>query len=96
MLIDNRDPSSPVPSPAPSGLPSNNNASATQSYTNANNHTTISRSASTSTGFHVETYQTFDWDLYLRETNSTAAPLEYFKQVNYNTLYYTLYILIKY
>ncbi|XP_012214643.1 polycomb protein Scm isoform X2 [Linepithema humile] len=79
---NNRDPSSPVPSPAPSGLPSNNNIpSTTQSYTNTNNHTTISRSPSTSTGsFHVETYQTFDWDLYLRETNSTAAPLDCFKQ----------------
>lgn len=88
-LTDNRDhPPSPVPSsPAPSGLPTNNNVpSTTQSYTNSNNHS-ISRSASTSTGsFHIETYQTFDWDQYLRETKSTAAPIDCFKQVNVNIL----------
>lgn len=81
---NNRDPSSPspAPSPAPSGLPSNNNVpSTTQSYTNTNNHTTVSNPPSTSTGsFQYETYQTFDWDLYLKETNSTAAPNECFKQ----------------
>ncbi|KAL6264798.1 hypothetical protein P5V15_004895 [Pogonomyrmex californicus] len=81
---NNRDPSSPspAPSPAPSGLPSNNNVpSTTQSYINTNNHTTVSHSPSTSTGpFQYETYQTFDWDLYLKETNSTAAPVECFKQ----------------
>ncbi|XP_011168603.2 polycomb protein Scm isoform X2 [Solenopsis invicta] len=81
---DNRDPSSPspAPSPAPSGLPSNNNVpSTTQSYTNTNNHTTVSHPPSTSTGpFQYETFQTFDWDLYLRETKSAAAPIECFKQ----------------
>ncbi|XP_029177478.1 polycomb protein Scm [Nylanderia fulva] len=78
----NRDTASPAQSPAPSGLPSGNNVpSTTQSYTNTNNHTTISHSPSTSTGpFQYETYQTFDWDLYLRETKSTAAPVECFKQ----------------
>lgn len=30
---------------------------------------------------------TFDWDAYLKETNSTTAPPEYFKQVSY---FYTL------
>lgn len=81
---DNRDPSSPVPSPAPSGLSNSNNVpSTTQSYTSTNNHTTISHSPSTSTGpFQYETYQTFDWDLYLKETNSAAAPIECFKQVH--------------
>jgi len=82
-FIDNRDPSSPspVPSPAPSGLPSNNNVSLTYN-TSTNNHTTISHSPSTSTGpFQYETYPTFDWDLYLNETNSKAAPVECFKQV---------------
>ncbi|KMQ90581.1 polycomb protein scm, partial [Lasius niger] len=79
---NNRDTASPAQSPAPSGLPSSNNVpSTTQSYTNTNNHTTISHSPSTSTGpFQYETYQTFDWDLYLRETKSTAAPVECFKQ----------------
>lgn len=78
----NRDPASPAQSPAPSGLSSSNNVpSTTQSYTNTNNHTTISHSPSTSTGpFQYETYQTFDWDLYLKETKSTAAPVECFKQ----------------
>ncbi|XP_024884244.1 polycomb protein Scm isoform X2 [Temnothorax curvispinosus] len=83
MKKNNRDPSSPSPvqSPAPSGLPSNNNVPSTQSYTTTNNHTTVSHPPSTSTGtFQYETYQTFDWDLYLRETNSTAAPTECFKQ----------------
>ncbi|XP_072750583.1 polycomb protein Scm [Anoplolepis gracilipes] len=78
----NRDTASPAQSPVPSGLPSSNNVpSTTQSYTNTNNHTTISHSPSTSTGpFQYETYQTFDWDLYLKETKSTAAPVECFKQ----------------
>ncbi|XP_011262299.1 polycomb protein Scm isoform X1 [Camponotus floridanus] len=82
MKKNNRDSASPAQSPAPSGLPSNNNVpSTTQSYTNTNNHTTISHSPSTSSGpFQYETYQTFDWDLYLRETKSTAAPIECFKQ----------------
>lgn len=82
----NRDVASPAQSPAPSGLPSSSNVpSTTQSYTNTNNHTTISHSPSTSTGpFQYETYQTFDWDLYLRETKSTAAPVECFKQVQSN------------
>lgn len=40
-----------------------------------------SNSASTSSGnFQYETFQTFDWDLYLKETSSTAAPVECFKQ----------------
>lgn len=88
-LIDSRDPSSPASSPAPSGLPSNNNIpSTTQSYTSTNNHTTISHPPSTSNGpFQYETYQTFDWDLYLKETNSTAAPVECFKQVQYSLIY---------
>lgn len=90
-FVDNRDPSSPspAPSPAPSGLPSSNNVpSTTQSYTSTNNHTTVSHPPSTSTGpFQYETYQTFDWDLYLRETNSTAAPIECFKQVQYNLIH---------
>lgn len=78
----NRDQPSPAPSPAPSGLPSGNNVpSTTQSFTNANNHTSMSHPPSTSTGpFQYETYQTFDWDLYLKETNSQAAPVECFKQ----------------
>ncbi|KYM98260.1 Polycomb protein Scm [Cyphomyrmex costatus] len=77
---------SPVPSPAPSGLPSNNNIPTTQSYTNTNNHTTVSRRPSiTSTGtstisLQYEAFQTFDWDVYLKETNSKAAPIECFKQ----------------
>ncbi|KAL0113264.1 hypothetical protein PUN28_012430 [Cardiocondyla obscurior] len=76
----NRDPS-PVPSPAPSGLSSSNNVPSTQSYTSPNSHTTVSHPPSTSTGpFQYETYQTFDWDLYLKETNSTAASIECFKQ----------------
>lgn len=82
ILIANRDQSSPAPSLTPSGLISGNNIpSTTQSFTNTN-HTNISHSPSTSTGpFQYETYQTFDWDLYLKETNSQAAPIECFKQV---------------
>ncbi|XP_012063752.1 PREDICTED: polycomb protein Scm [Atta cephalotes] len=73
------------PSPASSGLPSNNNAQTTQPYTNTNNHTTVSRPPTTSTGtstasLQYEAFQTFDWDLYLKETNSKAASLECFKQ----------------
>lgn len=58
----------------------NNNASSTtQNFKAANNQ---SNSPSTSGGsIQYETYQTFDWDFYLKETNSTAAPLECFKQV---------------
>lgn len=83
LLIDNRDQSSPAPSLSPSGLLSGNNVpSTTQSFANTNNHTTVSHPPSTSTGpFQYETYQTFDWDLYLKETNSQAAPVECFKQV---------------
>ncbi|XP_014476649.1 PREDICTED: polycomb protein Scm isoform X2 [Dinoponera quadriceps] len=80
---NNRDLSSPVPSPAPSGLSTSNNVpSTTQSYTSStNNHTTVSNSPSTSNGpFQYETFQTFDWDNYLKETNSKAAPIECFKQ----------------
>jgi len=67
-------------------LPSNNNAQTTQPYTNTNNHTTVSRPPTTSTGtstasLQYEAFQTFDWDLYLKETNSKAASLECFKQV---------------
>lgn len=80
---DNRDQGSPVPCPASSGLTSNNYVpSTTQSYTSTNTQTVISQPSSTSaTAFHYESYSTFDWDLYLRETNSTAAPIECFKQV---------------
>ena len=28
-----------------------------------------------------DSYTTFDWDAYLRETNSVTAPPEYYKQV---------------
>ena len=80
--IGNRDQTSPAPSLTPSGLLSGNNIpSTTQSFTNSSNHTNVSHSPSTSTGpFQYETYQTFDWDLYLKETNSQAAPIECFKQ----------------
>lgn len=84
MHTDNKDSSSPVPSPAPSGLPTNNNVPSTsQSYTTStNNHTTVPNPPSTSNGpFQYETFQTFDWDNYLKETNSKAAPIECFKQV---------------
>lgn len=89
MFTDIKDSPSPVPSPAPSGLPSNNNnnvPSTTQSYTTStNNHSTTSNPPSTSNGpFQYETFQTFDWDNYLKETNSKAAPIECFKQVQYN------------
>ena len=86
VQIGNRDQASPAPSLAPSGLISGNNIpSTTQSFTNTS-HTNISHSPSTSTGpFQYETYQTFDWDLYLKETNSQAAPIECFKQVHYST-----------
>ncbi|KAI4482592.1 PREDICTED: polycomb protein Scm [Polistes canadensis] len=82
MKKSNKDQSSPAPSPLPSNLSNNNNvASATQVYTHTNNHTNASHPPSTSTGpFQYETYQTFDWDLYLKETNSSAAPIECFKQ----------------
>lgn len=41
----------------------------------------LNNSANTSSGtFQYETYQTFDWSLYLKETNSTAAPINCFKQ----------------
>ncbi|XP_015604754.1 polycomb protein Scm isoform X2 [Cephus cinctus] len=73
---------SPAASPAPSGLPSGSSApSTTQSFTGNNNQSNNSHPPSTSTGpFQYETYQTFDWDLYLKETNSSAAPVECFKQ----------------
>ncbi|KAF7395603.1 hypothetical protein HZH68_009653 [Vespula germanica] len=82
MKKSNKDQSSPASSPVPSNLSNNNSvASATQVYTHTNNHTTASHPPSTSTGpFQYETYQTFDWDLYLKETNSSAAPVECFKQ----------------
>lgn len=89
MSIDNRDPSSPVPSPAPSGLSTSNNVpSTTQSYTTStNNQTTVSNSPSTSNSpFQYEALQTFDWDNYLKETNSKAASAECFKQVRHNDL----------
>lgn len=56
---------------------------ATSPVPNSNNKqlTAQNHSASTSSGtFQYETYQTFDWDSYLKETNSTAAPIECFKQ----------------
>lgn len=54
-----------------------------QSYkSNFNISQSSSSSSSTSSGnFQFETYQTFDWEQYLKETNSTAAPAECFKQV---------------
>ncbi|XP_057340924.1 polycomb protein Scm [Microplitis mediator] len=59
----------------------NNNNSTTSNNNNNNNPASISHAPSTSTGpFQYETYQTFDWDLYLKETNSSAAPAECFKQ----------------
>lgn len=53
-----------------------------QSYkSNFNISQSSSSSSSTSSGnFQFETYQTFDWEQYLKETNSTAAPAECFKQ----------------
>ncbi|XP_047357427.1 polycomb protein Scm [Vespa velutina] len=82
MKKSNKDQSSPASSPIPSNLSNNNSvASATQVYSHTNNHTNVSHPPSTSTGpFQYETYQTFDWDLYLKETNSSAAPVECFKQ----------------
>ncbi|XP_046479744.1 polycomb protein Scm [Neodiprion pinetum] len=73
---------SPAASPAPSGLPSGSSIpSTTQSYTGTNSQPTVSQSPSTSSGpFQYETYQTFDWELYLKETNSVAAPIDCFKQ----------------
>jgi polycomb protein SCMH1 len=54
---------------------------ATSPVPNSNKQLNINNSASTSTGtFQYETYQTFDWNLYLKESNSTAAPIECFKQ----------------
>ncbi|KAK0099166.1 hypothetical protein PV326_000003 [Microctonus aethiopoides] len=74
---------SPAASPSPSGLPSNSGTIPQSFPTNnsPNNPPNISHAPSTSTGpFQYETYQTFDWDLYLKETNSSAAPAECFKQ----------------
>ena len=72
----------------PSTISNNTNTASTttQSYkTGINNQTTVSQSPSTSSGnFQFETYQTFDWDQYLKETNSVAAPIECFKQVRIN------------
>ncbi|XP_012280648.1 polycomb protein Scm [Orussus abietinus] len=73
---------SPAASPAPSGLSGGSNAPlTTQSYNNINNQSTVSHPPSTSTGpFQYKMYQTFDWDSYLKETNSSAASVECFKQ----------------
>ncbi|XP_017886952.1 polycomb protein Scm isoform X2 [Ceratina calcarata] len=72
---NNRDQGSPASSLASGVINNNNVPSTTQSFTN------VGHSPSTSTGsFQYETYPTFDWDLYLKETNSRAAPIECFKQ----------------
>ncbi|KAH0558149.1 polycomb protein Scm [Cotesia glomerata] len=56
-------------------------ATPTITTSTTNNQSNISHAPSTSTGpFQYETYQTFDWDLYLKETNSSAAPADCFKQ----------------
>ncbi|KAJ8674907.1 hypothetical protein QAD02_010693 [Eretmocerus hayati] len=54
---------------------------ATSPVPNSNRTLNNVNPASTTTGtFQYETYQTFDWNLYLKETNSVAAPIECFKQ----------------
>ncbi|XP_034952161.1 polycomb protein Scm [Chelonus insularis] len=79
--------SSSTTPPASSELPSSSgtiqsfptNNGTTNSANNTSTNT--SHAPSTSTGpFQYETYQTFDWNSYLKETNSIAAPAECFKQ----------------
>ena len=68
-----------------SAVPATNSTTtppATISPTVTNNQSGAPHPPSTSTGsFQYETYQTFDWELYLKETNSSAVPTECFKQV---------------
>lgn len=47
-------------------------------------HNLPSHNASTtaSSPYPPVPFQTFDWEAYLKETNSFAAPPEYFKQVS--------------
>ncbi|XP_043267271.1 polycomb protein SCMH1 [Venturia canescens] len=87
---------SPAASPAPSGIPSTNgNSSLTPTFSSTStvstppipinpspiNPSVNSHPPSTSSGpFQYETYQTFDWELYLKKTNSIAAPSDCFKQ----------------
>ncbi|XP_011311114.1 polycomb protein Scm isoform X2 [Fopius arisanus] len=75
---------SPAASPAPSGIPSSSGILPQSFPTNSKTNGTgnqVNASPSTSTGpFQYETYQTFDWEMYLKETDSTAAPAECFKQ----------------
>lgn len=40
-----------------------------------------SSQASPASMMQFDSYTTFDWDAYLRETNSVTAPPEYYKQV---------------
>jgi len=40
-----------------------------------------SSQASPAAVMQFDSYTTFDWDAYLRETNSVTAPPEYYKQV---------------
>jgi hypothetical protein len=40
-----------------------------------------SSQASPAAVMQFDSYTTFDWDVYLRETNSVTAPPEYYKQV---------------
>lgn len=40
-----------------------------------------SSQASPASVMQFDSYTTFDWDVYLRETNSVTAPPEYYKQV---------------
>ncbi|XP_033217699.1 polycomb protein Scm [Belonocnema kinseyi] len=88
---NNNEQRSPASSPVPSTISNNTNSNAnntntasttTQSYKSGiNNQNNVSQSPSTSGGnFQFETYQTFDWEQYLKETNSEAAPAECFKQ----------------
>ncbi|XP_015118890.1 polycomb protein Scm [Diachasma alloeum] len=76
---------SPAASPAPSGIPSSSGmmpqSFPTNNKSNGTGNSQPNASPSTSSGpFQYETYQTFDWELYLKETDSTAAPAECFKQ----------------
>jgi hypothetical protein len=41
-----------------------------------------SSQASPASVMQFDSYTTFEWDVYLRETNSVTAPPEYYKQVH--------------
>ncbi|XP_066599296.1 polycomb protein Scm [Prorops nasuta] len=79
---NNRDQPSPDASPSPSGLPSSSNTTpTTQSYPTTHNQTPTTQPPSTSTRpIKYEAYLVFDWKSYLKETNSSAAPVDCFKQ----------------